>query len=260
MLVLLSETTTLYAHLARSVLKQRHDREARQIAMDTMAASIAHEISQPMGAIVANTDAALSFLAKIPPNTDEVRAALEDIASDSARGTEVIAGLRAMFKKDVHGRVWLGVNDLVREVLTMADIDLRTQRVTVSTELREGIPLLFADRGQLQQVFLNLIMNAIEAMHSVTDRTRGLRVTSDIIRGSSDILITIEDSGAGIDRKDKDRIFEPFFTTKSTGTGIGLNICRSIIDSHGGDLRASANNPYGTIIHLVLPIEHTASG
>src|ERR1700716_2096237 len=104
-----------------------------------------------------------------------------------------------MFKKDVHGRVWFSVNDIVREVRTMVDVDLRTQRVSVSTELRDGVPQLLADRGQLQQVFLNLIMNAIEAMRSITDRARRLRIRSDIIQGSSGVLVTVEDSGAGID-------------------------------------------------------------
>jgi signal transduction histidine kinase len=252
--VLLSETTTLYANLVRSALKQRHDREARQTAMDAMAASIAHEVSQPLGAIATNTEAALIFLARTPPNYEEVRAVLQDIASDSARGTAVIASLRTMFKKEVHGRVWLSVNDLIREALTILDVDLRTHRVAVSAELREGIPRLFADRGQLQQVFLNLIMNAIEAMRLVTDRTRRLRLTSDVNQEVSDILISIADSGEGIDEKNRSLIFEPFFTTKSAGTGIGLNICRSIVDSHGGNLRASATYPYGTIFHLVLPI------
>jgi signal transduction histidine kinase len=111
---------------------------------------------------------------------------------------------------------------------------------------------LLADRGQLQQVFLNVSMNAIEAMRSVSDRVRLLRVRSHV-QESSGVLVTIEDSGAGIDGKDKDRIFEPFFTTKSTGTGIGLTICRSIIESHGGTLLASANEPYGTTFHVALP-------
>ena len=114
---------------------------------------------------------------------------------------------------------------------------------------------LLADRVQLQQVFLNLIVNAIEAMHSVTDRQRTLRVTSDVDPGSSDIIFTVADSGVGIGGKGKDAIFEPFFTTKSAGMGIGLTICRSIIDSHGGSLRASANKPYGTIFEVVLPAE-----
>jgi signal transduction histidine kinase len=253
LVVLLSEATTLYAHLARSVMRQRGEREARQIAMDAMAASIAHEVNQPLSAISLNSQSALLFLARTPPNIEEARAALESIANDSVRGSDVIASLRAMFKKDVHGRVWFSVNDLVREVLAMVDVDLRTQRISVSTELREGIPRLLADRGQLQQVFLNLIMNAIEAMRSITDRARRLQISSDIIQGSSGVLVTVEDSGTGIDREDRDRIFDPFFTTKSSGTGIGLTICRSIIESHGGTLWASGNRSYGTSFHVALP-------
>jgi signal transduction histidine kinase len=135
----------------------------------------------------------------------------------------------------------------------MVELDLRNHRVSVTTELRDGLPQLLADRGQLQQVFLNLIMNAIEAMGSVTDRARVLRVSSDIIQEPSGISVAVEDSGTGIKGEDKDLIFEPFFTTKSTGTGIGLSICRSIIESHGGSLRVSANKPYGTIFQVTLP-------
>ena len=257
LVVLLSETTTLYAHLGRSVMRLRREREGRDIAMDQMAASIAHEVNQPLGAIALNSQAALLFLARVSPNVDpnidKVRGALEAIISDSDRGSAVIAGLRAMFKKGAHKRTLFDVNDLVREVLTMLEVDLLSQCVSVSVELRQRIPRVLADRGQLQQVLLNLIMNAIEAMRSVTDRARRLRVTSDITHEPSGVVITIQDSGTGIDRKDKDRIFEPFFTTKSTGTGIGLTICRSIIESHGGNLRVSVNNPYGTIFHVTLP-------
>jgi signal transduction histidine kinase len=135
----------------------------------------------------------------------------------------------------------------------MVDLDLRTQRISVSTELRDGLPRLLADRGQLQQVFLNLITNAIEAMRSVTDRAHQLRIRSEIIREYSGVLVTVEDSGTGIANENKQNIFEPFFTTKPTGTGIGLTVCRSIIESHGGSLEASANNPYGTIFHVALP-------
>ena len=257
LLVLLSETTTLYAFLARSVSQKRSEHEVQKTKMDAMAASIAHEVNQPLSAIVINAQAALRFLAKTPPNINEVRAALEAITSDGVRGNEVITSLRAMFKKDAHGRAWLNVNDLIRETLEILHIEIHTQRVLLSTNLREEIPRLFADRGQLHQVFVNLIMNAVEAMHFVTERPRRLRVTSDTIQGSSDVLITVEDSGAGIDTKDTDRIFEPFFTTKSTGTGIGLSICRSIIEAHGGSLRASASDRYGTIFHVVLPINNT---
>jgi signal transduction histidine kinase len=253
LLVLLSETTILYAYLARSVIKRRQDREGRQIAMDTMAASIAHEINQPLGAMVTNANAALRWMANATPDLDEARAALERIVNDGQRANQVIGSIRSMFKKDLHGRVPLSVNDLVREVVTMIEVDLRTQRVSISLELREGLPQLIGDRGQLQQVFLNLSTNAIEATRLVTDRARLLRIKSDIIQGSSHVLVTFEDSGPGIDVKDEHRIFEPFFTTKSSGTGIGLTICKSIIESHGGSLHVSANDPYGTIFHVALP-------
>jgi signal transduction histidine kinase len=252
LLVLLSETTILHANLARSMIRQRSEREARQAAMDVMAASIAHEINQPLAAIVANGAAGLRWLERSAPDFDEVRAALNRIVDDGHRANKVITSVRSMFKKDIHGRALLGINDVVREVLKTIELDLRIKGVSVATELREGLPRLLADRGQLRQVLLNLIMNAIEAMASVTDRARLLRIKSDVIQGRPDVLLTIEDSGTGIDSKDKDRIFEPFFTTKSTGTGMGLTICQSIIESHGGSLRVSANKPHGTIFQVAL--------
>jgi signal transduction histidine kinase len=253
LLVLLSETTALYANLARSVMRQRNERHARQIAMDAMAASIAHEVNQPLSAMVTNASAGLRWLTSATPDLNEARASFENIVNDGRRASEVIGGIRSMFKKEAHGRLLLDANDLVREVLTTADHELRTHRVSVRTDLRNGLPQMVADRGQLQQVFQNLITNAIEAMDSVTDRARVLRVSSDIIQGSSDVVVTVEDTGTGIEGKDKDRIFEPFFTTKSTGTGIGLAICRVIIEAHGGSFRVSTNNPYGTIFQVTLP-------
>ena len=129
---------------------------------------------------------------------------------------------------------------------------MRTQRISISLELREGLPQLVADRAQMQQVFVNLCANAIQAMRFI-DRARLLRIKSDIIKESSGVLVCIEDSGTGIKGKHRDRIFEPFFTTNSNGMGIGLAICRSIIESHGGSLQVSANHPYGTIFHVALP-------
>jgi signal transduction histidine kinase len=125
--------------------------------------------------------------------------------------------------------------------------------VSVSTELHEGLPRLFGSRAQLEEVFLNLITNAIEAMHDVTDRARRLRISSGIIQESSIVEVSIEDSGTGIDSENKQRIFESFFTTKPEGTGIGLFICRAIVESHGGSLDSSANKPYGTIFHVTFP-------
>jgi len=253
LLVLLSETMALYTNLVYSTLRRRSNLEGRKIAMDAMAASIAHEVNQPIAAMTFNSEAALILLAGTPPNIDEARAALDAIVSDGMRAGEVIASLRAMFKRETHQRVRINANDLLREVLKLLDADIRSQQVTVLTELRDGLPLLFADRGQLQQVFLNVFMNAIEAMRTVTDGVRLLRITTDFIQDHSGILVTVGDSGPGIESKDKSRILEPFFSTKPTGTGIGLAICQSIIESHGGHMRVSDNHPRGAIFHVALP-------
>jgi signal transduction histidine kinase len=255
LVVLLSEMTTLYAHLARSVMRQRSARQARQVAMDAMAASIAHEINQPLGAIATNAQAAMRWLTRKTPDLDEACAALKRIIGNSQRANEVIGGIRSMYRKDSHGRIQLDINDLLREVLTTVDVEVRSHRTSVSTELRDRLPQLFADRGQLQQVFQNLIVNALEAMRSVPNHARLLRIKSDISPESDQIIVAIEDSGIGISETEKDRIFEPFYTTKSAGTGIGLTICRSIIESHGGSLRALAKRPNGMIFEVAVPID-----
>ena len=254
LIALLSETTTLYANLARSTMRRRAAGEARLVAMDAMAASIAHEIRQPLAAIALNSETALLSLSEAAPDVDEARAAMQDVIDDSHRANAVIGGIRSMYKKGSHGRGWLDVNDLVQDALTTAEIELRTHRVSVSRELHNQLPQVFADRGQLQQVFLNLIMNAIEAMHVTPESSRVLRIRSNIVREFNNIIVSIADAGTGIGEKDKDRIFEPFFTTKSAGTGIGLTICQSIIESHGGGLRALATRPSGTIFEVILPI------
>ena len=253
LLTLLSETMTLYSNLVYSALRRRSNSEGRQIAMDAMVASIAHEVNQPIGAMSFNSEAAIMLLSQTPPNIDEARAALEAIVSDGARAAMVIASLRSMFKRDTPQRTRVDVNDLLQEVLKLVDADLWSHKITIAIELRESLPQLRADRVQLQQVFLNLFMNAIEAMRPVTDRVRLLRIRSDFIQERSGVLITVEDSGTGILPTDKDRIFEPFFSTKSTGTGIGLAICKSIVEAHGGHLGAAANRPHGAIFHVALP-------
>jgi signal transduction histidine kinase len=253
LLALLSETMALYSNLVYSTLRRRSNQEGRKIAMDAMAASIAHEVTQPIAAMTNNSHAALILLARTPPNIEEARAALDAVVSDGDRASTVIASLRAMFKRETNQRARINLNELVQEVLKLIDADLRSRQVTVTTELREGLPRLFADRAQLQQVFLNLFTNAIEAMRTVTDGVRLLRIKSDFIQERSGILITVEDSGPGIESKDKKRILEPFFSTKPTGTGIGLAICQSIVESHGGHIRVSDNHPRGAIFHVALP-------
>jgi signal transduction histidine kinase len=160
-----------------------------------------------------------------------------------------------MFKKEVNGRTLLDINELVKDVLKMIELDLRVRGVSVAIQLRESLPQLLGDRGQLRQVLLNLVMNATEAMDSVPDRTRLLRITSDAIRESPGVLITVEDSGPGIHPKDIDKIFEPFYTTKSQGMGMGLSICRSIVEAHGGRLIAEPGRVHGLVLRVSLPID-----
>jgi signal transduction histidine kinase len=253
LLILLSETLLLYANLVYSTLRRRSNREGRQIAMDAMAASVAHEVNQPIAAMTFNSEAALLLLSQTPQNLDEIRSALEAIVSDGVRAGAVIASLRAMFKSDTRQRVRIDVNELLEETLKLANTELRSQQIVVSTKLRASLPKVMADRAQLQQVFLNLFVNAIEAMQGVDKRVRLLQIRSDCIQANIGILVTVEDSGSGIESKDKSSIFDPFFSTKTRGTGIGLAICKSIIEAHGGHIRASDNHPYGTIFHVDLP-------
>ena len=223
LLALLSETLALYANLAQSIIRRRSDRHARQIAMDAMAASIAHEIKQPLAAIISNANAGRRWLKRTTPDLDEAYSSFEGIANGGQRMSEIIDGVRAMFKRGAHGQKVLDVNELIRETLTMAELDLRTRQISVTTDLDDALPQPLGDRGQLQQVFLNLISNAVEAMSAVSDRARCLRIRSVFIREASEIAITVEDSGIGIEGKSSNHIFEPFFTTKSTGTGVGAH-------------------------------------
>jgi signal transduction histidine kinase len=255
LVILLSETTRLYAHLALSVVGRNQARDMRHIEMDTMAASIAHEIHQPLSAIMLNTESAEAMLSGQAPDIEEARSALIDVGNDARRVREVIDGIRNMFNKDLRGRVLLNPNNLIRDVFTLADVDLRMQGVTPALSLNSELPQVVIDRGQFRQVMLNLILNAVEAMRDVGDRPRVLRIGSDVTQDQSDVVITVEDSGTGVDDKDIDYIFDPFFTTKPTGTGVGLAICKSIVEAHGGRLSASRNVPHGMIFRIYLPLE-----
>jgi PAS domain S-box-containing protein len=226
---------------------------ARLTTMGEMAASIAHEINQPLAAIVANGNAGLRWLANATPDIDEVRATLKRIVSDGHRAGRVIGGVRTMFKKSSQARAAVDINDLVREVLTLVRGELDNRMVTVRTEL-EQLPQVLVDRVQLQQVILNLITNAIDAMASVNDRPRVLRLRSERHQPGG-VMLTVQDSGTGIDKKDMNRIFLPFFTTKSHGMGMGLAICRSVVEAHGGRLTASHGHPCGAVFQVILPIQ-----
>jgi PAS domain S-box-containing protein len=226
---------------------------SRHTTMGAMTASIAHEVNQPLAALVTNASAGLRWLDRPEPDVDEVRALLTRIVDDGHRASAVIAGIRSMFRKDDGERKPLNVNDLIGEVLAVVRGELESHQVSLQTELHDGLPLVLAEQTQLQQVILNLIMNAVDATGSITDRDRVVIVRSEM-DGSDHALIIVEDSGTGIDPNHMSRIFEPFFTTKAHGMGMGLSICHSIIAVHGGQLQVSPRNPYGTVFCAKLPI------
>ena len=227
-------------------------RAARINRLGAMTASIAHEINQPLAAIAANTSAALRWLANTTPNLDEARAALKSAGRETQRAADVIEGIRAMFKSDSHNRVLLDINQLVREVLVLVQSELFKRGISLDTELTENLPQVMADRVQLQQVVMNLVTNAMDAMEPIADRQKLLRVKSSI--GDGDIVVVaIEDNGTGIDADKVDRVFDAFFTTKPNGMGMGLSICRSIIEAHNGRLGVSAGAQYGSVFRFELP-------
>jgi PAS domain S-box-containing protein len=228
-------------------------RVTQMLGMGEMVASIAHEINQPLAAIASNGYAGLRWLANPTPNLDEARDALECIVNDSQRAKEVVAGIRSMFKKDGQAKAPQDVNKLIREVLTLVRSDVENQRVSVRTELFDELPQVPASLVQLRQVVVNLTMNAIDAMSTVVNRQRVLQVKTEV-HESGYLLITVEDTGMGIDPENLNRIFDPFFTTKPHGMGMGLSICRSIVENHDGRLSVSAGQPYGSIFYVYLPI------
>src|SRR5262249_40478704 len=215
--------------------------------------SIAHEINQPLAAIVTNANSALRWLGNKTPDPGEAQTALRRIVSDGHRASEVVAGIRAMFKRGERSSAYYDVNALIREVLSLVNGELKNNKVEARLDLGEGMPKILADRVQLQQVVLNLMMNAIEAMGSVQNGARVLGVNSELREGR-DILITVQDSGPGIDPQNLDRIFDRFFTTKSNGMGMGLSICRSIVEAHNGRLWAEPDVRPGSVFRLSLPI------
>ena len=252
LLLYLSETTALYAGLARASLLRRGARHAQQISMDLMAASLAHEIKQPLAAVLLNADSCLRQLRVAGPELEDVRATVSDILADGKRIREIVVSVRKMFKESAHDRQLLDINKIVQEALATVDVEL-LQGVSIISDFRDGLPPVFADGGQLHQVFLNLITNALEAMAAVPDQPSVLRVTSGMAPGSSDIAVTVQDTGIGMPDKESGRILEPFFSTKAMGIGVGLTICRVILQAHGGSLLIGAGNPHGTVVGVTLP-------
>ena len=251
--ILLSETALLYARLARSVVAQSREREARLMTMDVLSASIAHEMNQPLASIVTSTDAASRWLGGSTPDVEEVKAALGQIRNSAYRARDLIGSIRAMVKRDGRNRARLDLDDLVREVLALLGRDLQRNRISIELELDDGVAPVKGDRIQLQQVLVNLITNAMEAMME-SKRPRVLRIKS-ATHDPNGVTVSVADTGPGIDPAVANRIFNPLFTTKSSGMGLGLAICRSIIEGHDGRLWVSPAAEGGSVFQFVLPAD-----
>ncbi len=225
----------------------------RVTTLGEMTVSIAHEINQPLAAVVANAEACLRWLGRGTPDLDAARRSVEWIIDDGNRASEVIRRIRALASKTDIEKVLLDVNDVVSEIIALVQRETISQRVSLRTEFAPAIPMILGDRVQLQQVIINLAMNGIEAMQPVTDRAREL-----VIRTSQDdtrqVVVSVTDCGVGIAAENMDRLFNAFFTTKSSGMGMGLSICRSIVEAHGGRLSGSGNEGPGATFQFVLPV------
>lgn len=218
---------------------------ARVTTMGEMAASIAHEVNQPLSGVVINGNACLRWLAGTPPNLDEAREAVQRIIRDGKRASDVIARIRNLSKKSGTEKEPVDLNEAIEEVLALAEGEIRRARVAIRTELARDVPPVLGDRVQLQQVVLNLVLNGIEAMSAVADRPRELVIRTE--KDETDqVRVAVRDSGVGLDQQNMNRIFDAFYTTKRGGMGMGLSICRSIIENHGGRLWAIANDGPGT--------------
>jgi PAS domain S-box-containing protein len=226
---------------------------ARVTTMGELAASIAHEVNQPLTAVVANGNACLRWLAGEDPNLDEAREAVVRIVSEGKRAAEVIQRIRSLVKKSAPEKSRLDVNEVIREVLVLTDHQILKKRVSVKTELSAGLPAISGDRVQLQQVILNLVMNALEATAGAGHGSHEMVVVSER-NGSDQVTVAIRDSGVGIAPDQLDKLFHPFFTTKPDGMGMGLSISRSIIEAHGGRLWADRNNGPGSTFKFSVPV------
>jgi signal transduction histidine kinase len=251
---LFSERRENEAHLARSNMMLQREQNNKLMNLEAMAASISHEVNQPLAAIALNGSAALRFLGHSPPNLEEVRSALDRIVTASHQASEVFGSIRALFGSADQRHEPIDVNEIVLGSLRALRGELDDRGVTTRTELTSELPLVMGHRGQLQEVLLNLGRNAIEAMDAVKDGNRVLGVRTE--RDERDaIIVAVRDTGPGIDPEKLNGMFEPFVTTKPHGMGLGLAICRMIIERHSGHLTASSDGERGALFQFTLPIK-----
>jgi PAS domain S-box-containing protein len=239
--------------LRETIMTLERERENKLLSVDAITASIAHEVRQPLTAIASNAGAALRFCDRTPPDHDEVRAALKRIISDSHRANELFDSIRALFRRTDQTREALDVSEMAREALQTLRAELLDHEVTTNTDFAAELPRVDGNKSQLQEVIINLVHNAVEAMDTTIDRSHVLNVSTEL-RGGDAIIVAVEDSGPGIDPKRLEGIFDAFVTTKADGMGLGLAISRRIIESHGGRLSAASDGKNGARFQFVLPI------
>jgi C4-dicarboxylate-specific signal transduction histidine kinase len=216
-----------------------------------LTASLAHEVSQPVSAAVINGHACLRWLGGDTPNLEEARAAATRMVTDGTRAAEIISRIRLLFNKGTSQRELLDVNEVIREIIVLLRGELDRHSISVRPDLAAGLPQVMADRVQLQQVMMNLISNSIDAMKDL-DGSRELAIKSERAENEQ-LMVSVTDTGVGLPPQQADQIFDAFFTTKLHGTGMGLSISRSIVESHNGRLWAAANSPRGASFHVMLP-------
>jgi signal transduction histidine kinase len=251
--VLLAEMTFLYSRLANALTLQRRERGNRLMSVEAATAAMAHELRTPLAAIALNASAALSQLRAEPPVLADLEIILDDIETTSHRVGAVISAIRALSTKTlVDQRKMMRVEDVARQVLRLVQHDLQINEISVATDLEDDLPSVLADPTQLQQVVLNLVKNAIEAMNQIAPEERFLRLAARRA-GNSTVLLSVQDSGTGICLEDRDRIFDPFFTTKPAGMGLGLAICRTVLENHNGKLRLANSDSRGSTFEITLP-------
>jgi PAS domain S-box-containing protein len=240
--------------LREVVAKLERERDNKLTNVEAIMAAIAHEVRQPLMAIVINGSAARRFLARVPADIDEATANLNRIITDCRRASEVFDSILTLFRREDQERQAIDVNEITLEVLQSSRGELAEHRVTTRTELASELPLISGHKRQLQQVISNLVQNAIEAMDNTADRDRVLRVRTGLHNRDA-IIVAVEDSGPGVDPKQLGSIFDAFFTTKSHGIGLGLAICRMIVERHGGQLTAASDGNNGARFQFVLPTD-----
>jgi signal transduction histidine kinase len=229
----------------------RLSRATRIATVAEFAASIAHEISQPLSAVVANAHACIQWLSAEPPNLTNARLATDRIARDGKDAGEVVQHIRALFKKTAPEKVLLNINAVIEEVIRLVHTETVKSKIAVEIDLEKTLPATLGDRVQLQQVIFNLLLNAIEAMQTVTNRPKKLLIRSKL-EGADTIRVEVRDHGPGL--VDSEKVFEAFYTTKDKGMGMGLSICRSIVEAHGGRMGTAPSDGPGTTFFFTLPL------